>query len=265
MLKLLYIGDVVSKAGKQAVAEVLPDLIKEEGIDGVIAQAENVTAGRGMSPEDMKFLQALGVDAFTGGNWTPYIPELIPLLQDPGAPVCGPANWGEDNLPGYKYVELRGGRKVLVISLLGQVVSRNVENIGHPLARVEAILAEKEAGNVAATVVNLHGDFSSEKKMIGYYLDGRVSLAVGDHWHVPTADAQILPKGTAHMTDVGMVGSLHSSLGVSLEVTLERWRSGRVSANIWDEARPWQFNAILAEVDGRGLATAVRHIQRILR
>ena len=264
MLKLLYLGDIVSKAGRQTVEAVLPGLIKEEAIDGVIAQSENVTGGRGMSPEDMEELQALGVDAFSGGNWSAYVPELIPLLQDPQAPVCGPANWSEECRPGYKYVQLKSGQRILVISLLGRVVSRNVENVSHPLTRVEAILAEKEAENVAATVVNLHGDFSSEKKMIGYYLDGRASLVVGDHWHIPTADAQVLPKGTAHMTDVGMSGSLHSSLGVSLEVTLERWRSGRPLANIWDEAKPWQFNALLVEIDDRGLAVSARHIQRIL-
>ena len=264
MLKLLYLGDVVSKAGRQTVADILPGLIEEEAVDGVIAQAENVTGGRGMSPEDMAELQGMGIDAFSGGNWTPYIPELIPLLQDPQAPVCGPANWSEDCRPGYKYVQLKGGKRILVISLLGRVVSRNVENVSHPLTRVEAILAEKEAEDVAAIVVNLHGDFSSEKKMIGYYLDGRASLVVGDHWHIPTADAQILPKGTAHMTDVGMVGNLHSSLGVSLEVTLERWRSGKPLANIWDETKPWQFNALLVEVGDTGLAVGVRHIQKFV-
>ena len=264
MLKLLYIGDIVSEAGRRVVEAVLPDLIKEESIDGVIAQAENVSGGRGMLPADMQALQSLGIDAFSGGNWTPYRTELIPLLQDPQSPVCGPANWGDDSRPGYKYVPLKGGKTVLLISLLGRVISRNVEDVSHPLTRVEAILAEKKAEDVEAIVVNLHGDLSSEKKMIGYYLDGRVSLAVGDHWHIPTADAQILPKGTAHITDVGMSGSLHSSLGVSLEVTLERWRSGRAVANVWDEAKPWQFNAVLVEVGKDGLATGIRQIQRLI-
>ena len=262
MLKILYIGDIVSNAGQRAAAEVLPELIVKEKIDGVIAQAENVSGGRGMSPDDMDFLQALGVDAFSGGNWSAYHRELIPLLQDPSVPACGPANWSEDCRPGYKYVVLGGGQKILVISLLGRLLGNNLEGVTHPLERLEEILSARQP--VAATIVNLHGDYSSEKRMIGYYLDGRASLVVGDHWHVPTADAQILPKGTAHVSDVGMSGSLHSSLGVSLEVALERWRSGQPRANIWDEAKPWQFNAVLVEINDQGLAVSIRQIQKII-
>ena len=262
MLKILYIGDIVSQAGQRVTAEILPGLIKEEKIDAVVAQAENVSDGKGMLPEEMDFLSGLGVDAFSGGNWTAYRRQLVPLLQDPTAPVCGPANWSEDCRPGYKYVRLKGGEEILVISLLGRLLSTNLEEAANPLERLEEILAGRRP--VSATVVNLHGDYSSEKKMIGYYLDGRASLVVGDHWHVPTADAQILPKGTAHISDVGMTGSLHSSLGVSLEVALERWRTGQPRTNVWDEAKPWQFNAVLAEVDESGLAVGVRHVQRLI-
>lgn len=263
MFKILYLGDIVSKAGCSTVAEVLPSLIEEHGIDGVIAQSENVSDGRGMSLKDMRQLQGLGIDVFTGGNWSAYKEELIPVLNSPLQPVVGPANWTAVNQPGYKYVTLKNGYKILVISLLGQIIARKLEGFSNPLNKVDEILANKEA-NTRAVIVNLHGDFSSEKKMIGYYLDGQVSLVVGDHWHIPTADAQVLPRGTAHITDVGMIGSLHSSLGVSLEVTLERWRSGKSQPNVWDEARPWQFNAVLAEINEQGLAESVRQIQKII-
>ena len=261
MLKILYIGDIVSAAGCEVVARVLPGLIREHGIDGVVAQSENVTAGRGMSLKDMRILQNLGIDAFTGGNWSAYLEELIPLLNDFRQPVCGPANYLPVNQPGFKYVTLKNGHKILVISLLGQVVGRNLPNIGNPLRRVDKILQGKEA-NTKAVVVNLHGDFSSEKKAFGYYLDGRVSLVVGDHWHIPTADAMILPQRTAHITDVGMCGSLHSSLGVSLDVVLQRWRTQNPLANVWDENKPWQFNAVLAEIDQDGLAMKISQVQK---
>ena len=263
MLKILYLGDTVSAAGVGAVREALPRLVAEHGVDGVVAQAENVSGGRGMTLADMRVLQNAGVDAFTGGNWSLYRQELIPLVKDPGQPVCAPANYLPDARPGYKYVRLKGGAKVLVISLLGQIVGRRVEGIGDPLRRAEEILAARDPA-AAATVVNFHGDFSSEKRMIGYFLDGRASLVVGDHWHVPTADEMVLPGGTAHATDVGMCGSLHSSLGVSLEVSLERWRTNRPAANVWDDGRPWQLNAVLAEINPAGLAERITRVQEIL-
>ena len=263
MLKILYLGDVVSLAGRSVLSEVLPRLINKHEIDGVIAQSENVSGGRGMTLADMRFLQNLGVDAFTGGNWSTYQSELIPALNDPRQPVCGPANYLPDALPGYKYVKLKTGAKILVISLLGRVIGRNLEGITHPLSRVDEILAGKEA-DTRAVIVNLHGDFSSEKRSFGYYLDGQASLVVGDHWHIPTADAMILPDKTAHITDVGMCGSLHSSLGVSLKVILERWQTGKPIANVWDEARPWQFNSVLVEIDDKGLACDMRQIQEIV-
>ena len=254
-MKILYLGDIVSSAGIETVREVLPQLIERHGIDGVVAQSENVSGGRGMTLADMRVLQNMGVDAFTGGNWSLYQEELLPLLKDHSQPVCGPANYLPQAKPGYKYVRLKGGAKIMVVSLLGQIISRQAEGTTDPLQRIEEILAAREA-DVAATVVNFHGDFSSEKRMIGYFLDGRASLVVGDHWHVPTADEIVLPAGTAHVTDVGMCGSLHSSLGVSLEVSLNRWRTKQPAKNVWDDSRPWQFNAVLAEINPSGLGGA---------
>lgn len=260
MLRLLYLGDVVSSAGCEVVESVLPQLIKDRAVDGVIAQAENVSGGRGMTLVDMRRLQNAGIDAFTGGNWSLHKEELRPLLANARQPVCAPANWLAAARPGFKYVSLRGGARILIASLLGQVVSRKLEGITNPLERIEEILALREPG-VAATVVNLHGDFSSEKRIFGYYLDGRASLVVGDHWHVPSADAMVLPAGTAHVTDVGMCGSLHSSLGVDLEVALRRWKTKEPLKNIWNEDRPWQFNAVLAEINPAGLAESIERIQ----
>jgi calcineurin-like phosphoesterase len=112
--------------------------------------------------------------------------------------------------------------------------------------------------------VNFHGDFSSEKVIIGHYLDGRVTAVVGDHWHVPTADAQILPKGTAHMTDVGMCGALDSSLGVTFESVIPRWRDSIQTKNVLQTKGRRQFNAILIESDNTtGLAKTIQPIHQI--
>ncbi len=117
----------------------------------------------------------------------------------------------------------------------------------------------------AATVVNFHGDFSSEKFVIGRYLDGRASLVVGDHWHVPTADAMVLPAGTAHISDVGMCGTLDSCLGVKLEVIMNRWKTGQASRNQLEDSGRLQLCAVLATVDETtGKATAIEQIRKVI-
>jgi metallophosphoesterase (TIGR00282 family) len=263
-MKILYIGDIMAHPGIKAVQTVLSKLRAERGIDLVIAQAENVTDGRGMSVIDYQLLRKAGVDFFTGGNWTLHLDELSPLLSDPNAPVVRPANYPEGTPGlGYKYVTTARG-SVLVVSLLGKIVGKDAEKpVDNPLKVIDAILDKEQAREKVATVVNLHGDFSSEKVVIGHYLDGRVSMVVGDHWHVPTADARILVNGTAHMTDVGMCGTLNSSLGVTYESVIPRWRDGNITRNVIDPSGQLQFSALLAEIDEQtGKATSVEHIYR---
>lgn len=265
-MNILYVGDVMALPGLELVEALLPGLRRELQVDVVIAQAENVTNGKGASPEDFARLQKAGVDFCTGGNWTLHNPKIFGHLSDQNQPIIRPANYpaGTPGL-GYKYFSTPKG-KVLVISLLGKVVGRDAEKpMDNPLHVVDQILDSQKDINRIATVVNLHGDFSSEKVVIGYYLDGRVSAVVGDHWHVPTADAMVLPKGTAHMTDVGMCGVLHASLGVRLDAVIDRWRDGKMVRNHLETVGPRQFNAALIAVDEMtGLATDMQHIQRIV-
>jgi len=264
-MKILYIGDVMAEAGLEVTERVLPDVRRQHSPDLVIAQAENVTDGRGVSLNDYERLQAAGVDFCTGGNWTIHRPEIFPALSDPDEPIIRPANYPAGTPgQGYKYVETPAGN-VLVISLLGHIVGKDADKpADNPLQVVDRILDEARHVQRAATVVNFHGDFSSEKRIIGYYLDGRVSMVVGDHWHVPTADADVLPGGTAHQTDVGMCGSLDSSLGVSLDSVIPRWRDGRITRNQLETGGRMQFNALLVTVDERtGLATTAQSLQRI--
>lgn len=264
-MNILYVGDVMGEMGVRTVREVLPGLRREQSIDLVIAQSENVTEGKGITPEDFKTLQACGVDFCSGGNWSLKRPEIIPQLSDPNVPIIRPANYpaGTPGL-GYKYADTRRGR-VLVISLVGQIVGRDADApTDNPLKVVDDILARENSSNRVAAVVNFHGDFSSEKVVIGHYLDGRVTAVVGDHWHVPTADARVLPGGTAHMTDVGMCGALDASLGIAYESIIPRWRGGTKTRNELATSGPRQFNALLVAADDRGLAVSAEHVQRIL-
>lgn len=264
-MKILYAGDVYGEVGIEVLEKVLPGLRREHTIDLVIAQAENVTNGKGTSLEDFKRLQKAGVDFCTGGNWTLYEESIFQALNDPAQPIVRPANYPEGTAgKGYKYIQVQG-KSVLVISLLGNIVGRDSEKPkDNPLQIVDTILQAEERASKDAVVVNLHGDFSSEKVVIGHYLDGRASLVVGDHWHVPTADARVLPGGTAHITDVGMCGTLDSSLGVKYESVIPRWRDGKQTRNVPETEGPRQFNAVLVTVNENGLADSIEQIQKYL-
>jgi metallophosphoesterase (TIGR00282 family) len=264
-MNILYLGDVMGEPGLRLVEKLLPGLRREHAADLVIAQAENLSDGKGIRMKDMERLQHAGVDFCTGGNHTFFRPEIFPWLDDPQKPIIRPANYPAD-APGrgYKYVDTAKG-KVLVISLLGQIVGKDADKpVDNPLQVIDRILEAEKVTPHIATVVNFHGDFSSEKRIIGYYLDGRVTAVVGDHWHVPTADAGVLPKGTAHQTDVGMCGSLDSSLGVTFASLIPRWRDGRVTKNELETTGRMQLNALLVQSeDTTGLATRVQAIQQI--
>lgn len=247
----------MGRPGIDTIREVLPALKAEERVDFVIAQGENVTEGRGMSLEDMQELQGYGIDFFTGGNWSIFRDRTLADEH----PVIRPANYPEGTPGrGYKRVEHAAG-SVLIISLLGKIVGKDADKpMKNPLQAVDDILADMQADNI---IVNFHGDYSSEKRVIGYYLDGRVSAVIGDHWHVPTADAMVLPNGTAHITDVGMCGSLHSSLGIKTDLIVARWKDGRTNRNELETEGPGQFNGVLVET-ADGLARSIVQIQRQL-
>ena len=263
-MNILYVGDVMGEVGLQVVEQVLTGLRHEKQIDLVIAQAENVTEGRGITPTDFKRLRAAGVDFCSGGNWSLHHKSMRPAMSDPAQPIIRPANYppGTPGL-GYKYAPVGNGH-VLVVSLLGHIVGKDADKpVDNPLHIVDQILEEQQEVPKVGVVVNLHGDFSSEKVIIGHYLDGRVTLVVGDHWHVPTADARLLPGGTAHITDVGMCGSLNSSLGITFDSVIPRWRDGVQTRNVLETAGPRQFNGVLVSSNSDGLAGSIEQIREV--
>ncbi|HWB38643.1 MAG TPA: TIGR00282 family metallophosphoesterase [Candidatus Saccharimonadales bacterium] len=261
-MKILYIGDIMGDPGIETVEAVAPKLRRDRSIDLVIAQGENVSDGRGMTLMDFKRLRAAGIDFFTGGNHILDNDSIFPELNDPQSPVIRPANFSPDTVgKGYKYIEVPAG-KVLVVSLLGSIVGKDANMLlENPLTTIDKILTSQESVERSATIVDFHGDYSSEKVVIGHYLDGRVSAVVGDHWHVPTADARVLTAGTAHITDVGMVGALDGSLGVTYDSIIPRWRDGKRTRNNIETKDPRQFNAVLIDSNSQGLADSIEQIQ----
>ncbi len=260
-MKLLYVGDIMGGPGREVVAGVLPGIREKYAPDVILAQAENVTHGKGMSIEHYHELKKLGIDGFMSGNHIFERPGLVPLLKDPNAPVTRPANYLEGTSgEQYKIMDV-GGFKIGAVSLLGQIVGKDADlEMDNPLLVVDAILEEIK-GDCDIVIVNFHGDYSSEKVVIGQYLDGRVAAVIGDHWHVPTADARVLPGGTAHMSDVGMVGTLDSSLGVDTGTIIRRWRGDSQGRNVIAEEGPFQFCAALIDIDEKtARATAIEPI-----
>jgi metallophosphoesterase (TIGR00282 family) len=251
-VKFLYIGDIMGEPGLALLEHELSGIKQANNIDFVIAQAENVSDGRGCRPEEFNRLKKAGVDFCTGGNWSLWQKTIWPQLSDPNQPIIRPANYPEGTAGlGWKYSNTSFG-KVLVISLLGKIVGRDSKvKLDNPLKTIDAILdAQKDVFKIAV-IVNFHGDYSSEKVIIGQYLNGRVSAVIGDHWHVPTADGRVLANGTAHITDVGMVGALNSSLGIKSSLIIDRWRNDTVNVNELEPDRPWQLNGFIFDVDIR--------------
>jgi 2',3'-cyclic-nucleotide 2'-phosphodiesterase len=260
-MKILYLGDIMGKPGRQLVKDWLPELRREHNIDFVIAQGENLSHGKGMQVAQVQDLLTVGVDFFTGGDWTLHRPEIHEWLEDATKPVVRPANY-KAGTPGrgWKIAQTSYGN-ILIVSLLGHTVGYRAPDVDNPLHTIDAILEETKHQAFAARIVNFHGDYSSEKRVIGQYLDGRVTAVVGDHWHVPTADAQVLPGGTAHVTDVGMVGSYDSSLGIKTDVIVRRWLSDDQSRNELETGgRMWLCGLIIEVHGATGLAKTVQQV-----
>lgn len=261
-MKLLYLGDIMGRPGRATVKRLLPGLIAEHGVDFVVAQGENLSSGRGLQIKAAEEMLATGIHFFTGGDWTLHREEIHPWLDDPAKPAIRPANY-PDGTPGrgYKIADTPHGR-ILIASLLGHTVGyRQAENLQNPLTTVDRILDETKHEPLIARIVNFHGDYSSEKLVIGQYLDGRVTAVIGDHWHVPTADARVLRGGTAHITDVGMVGSRDSSLGIKTDVIIKRWLTDERSRNELETTGVMQLCALLIDVNvATGQAKTVQQV-----
>ena len=259
-MRILFIGDIVSRLGRVAVGSFLPSLKKSDRVGLVVANVENLAGGRGATREKVEEVMGCGVDFCTSGDHIFFLPKFRDEIEH--LPVLRPANYPED-LPGKGFEILDLGReKVLLVNLLGTSVGG--ENVACPFRAIDRILAEWGPG-VDATIVDFHADNTSERRALGFYLDGRVTAVFGTHTHVPSADAQILPRGTAYVTDVGMCGAQNSVLGVKKEIIIERFKYPYRQRFEWVKKGPAVFNSVLVEVGEDGLAQSINRIDRILR
>jgi metallophosphoesterase (TIGR00282 family) len=238
ILRILMVGDVVGRPGRRAVGEVLPRLRAQHQVDIVIANGENAAGGRGLTPATAEELFVSGVDVLTSGNHIWKQKEILPLL-DTDVPILRPLNY-PDGVPGRGFLIWDS---VLVVNLMGRMF---LEQVDCPFAAIDDLLSKETATH--NIVVDVHAETTSEKAALAWHLDGRVTAVLGTHTHVPTADARILPQGTAFVTDVGMVGPRDSVLGVRVDNVVEHFRT-RLPARFQVAKGPVQFNAVLVEVD----------------
>jgi hypothetical protein len=219
-MKILIIGDVFGEPGRMAIKQRLPELKKTLGLDFVIANVENAAHGRGVTPRIIDELQGAGVNAFTSGNHIWDNKEIIPYINDSKV-LVRPANYLPD-APGKGALvfDVYSGVRVGVINLEGQRLMGNA--VSSPFYVVDREL-ERLKGKADFFVVDMHAETTSEKRAMGWHLDGRVAAVVGTHTHVQTADEEILPKGTAYLTDLGMTGPYDSVIGLSKNAALTRF------------------------------------------
>jgi 2',3'-cyclic-nucleotide 2'-phosphodiesterase len=254
LMRLVFIGDVVGKPGREAVAAAMPDLRAERMPDLVVANGENIAGGVGVTEETAGELFAAGVEVITLGNHSYRHREVYPYL-DSETRIVRPANFRPSNPGrGHTIVEAAGMR-VAVINLSGQMhlqVDRN------PFPAIDELL-DSLAGAADAIIVDFHAELTSEKVAMGWHLDGRVSAVLGTHTHVPTADARVLPGHTAHITDVGMTGSRAGVIGVRREQALEAFRTQMPVRFDTADEDVWLMG-VAVEIGDDGLARGIEQI-----
>lgn len=241
-MKILFIGDIVGKIGRKAVAKIVPDLIRKEKIDLTIANGENLAHGKGLTENTTQEMLDAQIDILTTGNHVFSKKNYLTIFSK--FPVIRPANFNNDFGKGYKIVEA-GTRKILIINLLGRVFMR--ESLNCPFTTLDEIL-EREKSKFDFSLIDFHSEASSEARAFGFYADGRVNAIIGTHRHIQTADAQILPQGSFYITDVGMVGENHSVLGIKKEEIVNSFLTGMPFKHEVAEEGEAEFNAIILDL-----------------
>ena len=256
-MRILHIGDIVGKPGRQIVVHALKGLIAREQLDFVVANAENAAAGSGLTPVHYEELVAAAVDCITLGDHIYRRKEIGRILQT-RPNIVKPANYPADAAgKDLAVVTSRRGVSVAVLSLMGRVFMRPVDC---PFQAADRVLARIPA-DTKVILVDFHAEATSDKQLMGRFLDGRVSAVLGTHTHVTTADEQILPGGTAFQCDIGMTGPFESILGRRIDRVMETTRTFNPT-EFEVASGDVRISSTLVEIDEQtGRATAIRRVQ----
>jgi len=254
-VRLLFVGDIVGKPGRRALADLLPGLREEHEPDWVVVNGENAAGGLGITERIAReFLDELAVDVVTLGNHTYHHRDVYGFL-DRDERIVRPANYPKGNPGRGSTVVEKDGARLAVVNLLGTVF---VDAARSPFSESDAVLAELR-GKADHVLVDFHAEATSEKVAMGWHLDGRVTACVGTHTHVPTSDFRVLPGGSAYISDVGMTGPRGGVIGVKKELALHRFRTYMPIRFETSDDDPWLM-AVLIEAGDDGSATAIEQL-----
>jgi metallophosphoesterase (TIGR00282 family) len=255
-MRILFLGDIVGQPGVAFLKRALPVVIAREGIDLVIANAENASGGSGLTPGAYRQLRQAGIDLITLGDHVYKKQDIIPVLQEAGD-ICRPANFPPD-APGKEFVlgMARDGTAVAALCLLGRTFMRPVDC---PFRAADRVLGQLQ-GKARCVVVDMHAEATADKYLMAHHLDGRVSAVLGTHTHVPTADEQLLPGGTAFISDVGMTGPYASILGRRVDRVLFTTVTFVPSSFEVADGDPRLAGAVVDVDPTTGRATAIRRL-----
>lgn len=257
------IGDIMGKAGRKAVTAFLPSLREEYGIDAVIANAENLAHGKGVTRHTLAEMRDAGVDLFTSGNHIWAKPEGTEILQQPDTLLLRPANYPPGTPGNGATVLAIATKSILVINLMGRDFMPTT--VDCPFRALDDILAKYATAPLAGIVVDIHAEATSEKHALALYCQDRVSAVLGTHTHVPTADERILESGCAFQSDVGMVGVRDTLIGITYESGITRFLTRRPSHFQVAESGLTVFNSTLIEVNTKTRKTVrIERIQKSL-
>jgi len=261
-MKLLFLGDVVGRAGRAAVTNLLPQLRKDWALDFVVVNGENATSGMGLSSAHAGVLFDAGADVVTLGDHAFDQKDMLSGITQDNR-ILRPMNFSK-SAPGQgaRVFEASRGRKVLVAQVLGQVFMKRA--FDDPFSAVDAVLRQYPlGGQVQASLIDMHCEATSEKMAMGHFCDGRASIVVGTHTHVPTADAMILPGGTAFQSDAGMCGDYNTVIGMDKEEPLRRFVTGMPKARFTPGSGEATLAGLYVETDDQsGKATRVEMVRQ---
>lgn len=258
-MRILFLGDIVGKPGREAVKKLLPGLKKKYFPDFILTNGENLSHGKGMNASHLKELTSAGIDFFTSGNHIWAQKDIFPILNDSDSPIIRPANYPDSN-PGFGWKIVRVKKtKILIINLMGRVFMR--QHFDCPFRTFDKILKKTKKEKPNLVLVDFHAEATSEKICFALYVKGRAHAVIGTHTHVQTADEMILDRKTAYITDVGFVGLKNSAIGIDVEPMIQNFLSQMPVKHTLAAHGTVTLNGVVIDFK-KGRAT---HIERVLQ